>query len=553
MPRNFTEAVDLVRARRRPAATARRSTPSAMMYLEGRGVAADRAKAGRYFEKAADRRQGRRDLQPRPPLPRTATAPPADLARAAEAPHGRGEGRQRRRRSTSSAQLYDEGHGVPEDEAGAARWFGEAANAGQRSGRGRVRHPPVQRHRHRQGRGRRRTPGSSAPPTPAIRSRRTAWPGMLATGRGIAADPRRRRQVALSSRQGAGKTDAWLDNFVDDFAEPAPGAAAAAQRWPPPTAAPRLHRHAKCGAERRRPPLTPDRQHAIGPHRTPQRHGPGRAQGRPRPRPRLRRGREPAGLAEGARRFRLRRRPPRRADADRRAAARRGRPTASSPRRAATIAGTDTATSLDHRPARRHHQFPARHPALRHLDRRSSARARSSPASSTTRSSTSSTSPSAAPAPSSTTGACASPAARDLADAVIATGMPHIGQARSRRPVLAEMRAVMSRDRRHPPRRLGRARPRLGRLRPLRRLLGARPVAVGHGGRHRHRARGRRLSSPTRRAATTCFGTGSIVAGNEAIHARIALPADSGRGGRWLNQRRPRFCRFSLFANHGKN
>ena len=42
--------------------------------------------------------------------------------------------------------------------------------------------------------------------------------------------------------------------------------------------------------------------------------------------------------------------------------------------------GTDKTPHLDRRSARRHHQFPARHPAIRDLDRRCSARTPSSPA-----------------------------------------------------------------------------------------------------------------------------------------------------------------------------
>ena len=52
------------------------------------------------------------------------------------------------------------------------------------------------------------------------------------------------------------------------------------------------------------------------------------------------------------------------------------------------------------------------------------------------------------------------------------------------------------------PVRRGRPRSRLGRRRPARRLLGARPVAMGHGRGHGAGARGRRLRRPTSTAAT---------------------------------------------------
>ena len=69
-----------------------------------------------------------------------------------------------------------------------------------------------------------------------------------------------------------------------------------------------------------------------------------------------------------------------------------------------------------------------------------------------------------------------------LADAVIACGLPHIGRgdlALGRRETAADAGA----GRRPAPLRRRRARSRLGRRRPARRLLGARPQALGHGGR----------------------------------------------------------------------
>ncbi len=71
------------------------------------------------------------------------------------------------------------------------------------------------------------------------------------------------------------------------------------------------------------------------PLRAPQRHDQGRPKGRAHPQARLRRGRAPAGLAEGTGEFRHRRRSPRRGDIVRRARRRRARATASWARKAA--------------------------------------------------------------------------------------------------------------------------------------------------------------------------------------------------------------------------
>ena len=79
--------------------------------------------------------------------------------------------------------------------------------------------------------------------------------------------------------------------------------------------------------------------------------------------------------------------------------------------------------------------------------------------------------PRRAPAPSSTTAACASRRAAKLDEAVIATGMPFRGRG-DHADYLRELAAVMPRDRRGPPLGLGGARPRLCRGRPVRRLLG---------------------------------------------------------------------------------
>jgi TPR repeat protein len=100
---------------------------------------------------------------------------------------------------------------------------------------------------------------------------------------------------------------------------------------------------------------------------------------RPQPQARLRRGRASAGVAEGPGQFRHQGRQARRGDAVRRAA--KARPgygflgeEGGTPRRRRQD------PHLDRRSARRHHQLPARHSAIRDLDRRCSAKAPSSPA-----------------------------------------------------------------------------------------------------------------------------------------------------------------------------
>ena len=79
-----------------------------------------------------------------------------------------------------------------------------------------------------------------------------------------------------------------------------------------------------------------------------------------------------------------------------------------------------------------------------------------------------------------------------LSDAVIGTGVPHLGRGHHGN-YLVELRNVMGEVVRHPPPRLGRARPRLCRRRPHGRLLGRPAVALGHRRRHAADPRGRRL------------------------------------------------------------
>ena len=106
-----------------------------------------------------------------------------------------------------------------------------------------------------------------------------------------------------------------------------------------------------------------------------------------------------------------------------------------------------------------------------------------------------------------------------LADAVIACGLPHIGRGdlAARRP---RNQPDADASGRPAPLRRRRARSRLGGGRPARRLLGARPQALGHGGRVNPGARGRRLRLRLR-GRRRHHEKGQIAAGNEAIHKEI--------------------------------
>ena len=179
---------------------------------------------------------------------------------------------------------------------------------------------------------------------------------------------------------------------------------------------------------------------ALGPARAPlagaalghhHRDDPRRLRRGQEPEARLRRGRASAGLREGPGRLRQPRRHQGRAHAARRACA---HPAGVRlPRRGRRRDQGRRPQPLDRRPARRHDQFPARRAALRHLDRRSSAKARSSPASSTSRSPTSCSGPRRATAPSSTRptparAGCACRAARIRRARWSRTGIPIIGK-----------------------------------------------------------------------------------------------------------------------------
>ena len=187
MPRNFKEAARWYGS---PPTGGDREAQFAlgMMYLEGRGVAADPAKAGRLFREGRRPGPGRRHLQLSPALSRR-QGPPARTSAAPPRCSPRRPTPATPTPSTCSAQLYDDGNGVPRTRRRAARWFAEAANAG---------HVPAEVEYairlfngigSRQGRGRPPRSGSSAPPTSATPSPRTGSPGFWPTGAGMPADP----------------------------------------------------------------------------------------------------------------------------------------------------------------------------------------------------------------------------------------------------------------------------------------------------------------------------------------------------------------------------
>ncbi len=155
-------------------------------------------------------------------------------------------------------------------------------------------------------------------------------------------------------------------------------------------------------------------------------------------------------------------------------------------------AGTRYLQSLGHRSARRHHQLSARHPAFFDFDRASSATASPMPASSIRRSPTRCSWRSAAAAPFLMAAGFASPVAatsrrRCSPPASRSSGSADHGLFLKQ---LGAVMAVCTGVRRY---RLGGARSRLGRRRPLRRLLGERLASLGHYRRNRAGARGGRL------------------------------------------------------------
>ena len=111
-------------------------------------------------------------------------------------------------------------------------------------------------------------------------------------------------------------------------------------------------------------------------------------------------------------------------------------------------------------------------------------------------------------------------ARRDLNEAVFATGIPFAAVDRAAPPgVRPHAGRADAAGRRHPPLRRRRARPRLGRGRPLRRLLGARPEPWDM-------AAGLLIVREAGGYATDPHGgdprdAGNVVAGNPHLHAQL--------------------------------
>ena len=123
-------------------------------------------------------------------------------------------------------------------------------------------------------------------------------------------------------------------------------------------------------------------------------------------------------------------------------------------------------------------------------------------------------------APSSTTSACGWPRAATWARRVLATGIPFMGRP-GHGPFLKELHQIDPAGLGRAPVRLGGAGPGLGRGRPLRRLLGARPGRLGRGGGHAAGDRGRRRGHRTPTAARRRSTTGTICVANSELHPLI--------------------------------
>ena len=121
-------------------------------------------------------------------------------------------------------------------------------------------------------------------------------------------------------------------------------------------------------------------------------------------------------------------------------------------------------------------------------------------------------------------------ARREMTEAVFATGIPFARRLRAApaAPSAARCRADAA-GRRHPPVRRRGAGPRLGRGRPVRRLLGTGHQALGHGRRPAAGARGRRLCQ--RPAASDPLETGNVVAGNPHLFEKLREVVHRGAGG----------------------
>ena len=149
------------------------------------------------------------------------------------------------------------------------------------------------------------------------------------------------------------------------------------------------------------------------------------------------------------------------------------------------IEGNPDQAALDRRSARRHHQLPPRHPAFRHLDRGRGAASPTGEREITPR-------PGLPAADRRELLGRKGPGrlAQRPAPARLGAPRPRRGADRHRHPAFRARRrrragrkiygAIAPEVSRHPPLRLGRARPRLGRGGPVRRLLGRRSRHLGH-------------------------------------------------------------------------
>ena len=170
------------------AATAKAQFALGKMYLEGRGVPADRAKAADVFRDRCRARQGRRDVQSGAPLPRgpgLAARPCARCANCSRTP---------RRPATPTPSTCwrnstTTGRGVPEDKQTGDR-TGSPRRAHQATFRPRSNTPSACSTASASRRTRPPPPsGSAAPPISAIRSPRTAWRASSPPGAASPADP----------------------------------------------------------------------------------------------------------------------------------------------------------------------------------------------------------------------------------------------------------------------------------------------------------------------------------------------------------------------------
>ena len=213
------------------------------------------------------------------------------------------------------ATLYKEGSGVPKDPAAAAKLLAAAARGGNAAARGRIRHRAVQRHRPAEGRerrpprcsARRRCKGS------AVAQNRLAR--ILATGRGMPTDPVAAIKWHTIAKAG-GASDVWLENFMQSAQARRTAARARTRRGSGSPTPSRSHelttgRSGRLSAAHQAifPPTARSlrRVEFIVPAQSALLNvmDRRRAQGRPQPQARLRRGREPAGLAQGSGELRL--------------------------------------------------------------------------------------------------------------------------------------------------------------------------------------------------------------------------------------------------------